>query len=50
MAEVAVELYRACSKSAWSGSSNATKSASFSAASGKGSLYPDYEGYTRRDG
>ena len=50
MADVPVELFRACRKSAWSGNSNEAKTASFSSREGKGSLYPDYEGYTRKDG
>lgn len=50
MADMTQDLYRACKRSAWAGSTSAKKETSFVAAHGAGSLYPDYVGFTRPDG
>lgn len=50
MANISVDLYRSCKSSGWSGKTAAKKEEVFSATYGKGSLYPDYEGFTRKDG
>jgi hypothetical protein len=50
MANLSVDLYRSCKSSAWSGKSADKKSESFMASHGKGSLYPDFVGFTRKDG
>lgn len=50
MADVDVDLYRSCKSSDWSGKTAEKKSESFTACHGQGSLYPDYTGFTRKDG
>lgn len=49
MADVPVDLYRSCRSSAW-GKSVDKRETAFQAAEGKGSLLPDYVGFTRKDG
>lgn len=49
MADVPVDLYRSCKSSLW-GKTVEKKEAEFKAVDGKGSLLPDYEGFTRKDG
>ncbi|MEJ2328219.1 MAG: hypothetical protein P8Y25_16070 [Chromatiaceae bacterium] len=44
------DLFRACKASAWSGRGSEGKSRTFLASHGAGSLYPDYDGFRRRDG
>lgn len=50
MANISVDLYRSCKSSGWSGKTAEKKDEVFRAAHGKGSLYPDFEGFTRKDG
>jgi hypothetical protein len=50
MADVPVDLFRSCKSSAWKGSSDAKKDDNFINAEGQGSLFPNYAGFTRRDG
>lgn len=50
MADMTQDLYRACKRSAWAGSNSAKKETNFAAGHGAGSLYPEYAGFTRRDG
>lgn len=50
MADVPVDLFRSCKSSRWKGSSEVKKNESFTNAEGQGSLFPDYVGFTRRDG
>jgi hypothetical protein len=50
MANISVDLYRSCKSSGWSGKTPDKKNEVFIASHGKGSLYPDYVGFTRKDG
>jgi hypothetical protein len=50
MTDVAVDLFRSCKSSRWKGGTEAKKNESFTNAEGKGSLFPDYVGFTRREG
>jgi len=50
MPDVPVDLYRSCKSSNWTGKSMEKKEQSFVESHGKGSLYPDYVGFTRNDG
>ena len=50
MADLNIELYRSAKSSAWGGKTVEKKSEAFPASHGKGSLYPDYQGFTRKDG
>lgn len=49
MADVPVDLYRSCKSSHW-GKSVDKREDAFHSAEGKGSLLPDYVGFTRKDG
>lgn len=50
MADLSVDLYRSCKRSAVSGNTSAKKRDNFVADNGARSLYPDYVGFTRSDG
>jgi hypothetical protein len=50
MADVPVDLFRSCKSSRWKGNTAAKKTENFTNEAGKGSLFPDYVGFTRRDG
>ena len=49
MANLSVDLYRSCKSSVWGKTADA-RNQSFVAAHGKGSLYPDYVGFSRPGG
>ena len=49
MADVPTDLYRSCKSSRW-GKTVEKKEEAFKAAEGQGSLFPDYVGFTRKDG
>lgn len=49
MADIPVDLYRSCKSSRW-GRSIQSKEEAFTTAEGRGSLFPDYLGFTRKDG
>ena len=49
MADIPVDLYRSCKSSGW-GRTVEKKEVAFNAAEGQGSLFPDYVGFTRKDG
>lgn len=49
MADVPVDLYRSCKSSRW-GKTVTSKEKAFRSEEGKGSLLPDYVGFTRKDG
>jgi hypothetical protein len=50
MADVPVDLFRSCKSARWKGNTEAKKNESFINAEGQGSLFPDYVGFTRKDG
>ena len=49
MAEVPTDLYRSCKSSAW-GKSDEKRAEKFGKDEGKTSVYPDFTGFTRKDG
>ncbi|MCO6455451.1 MAG: hypothetical protein J5I93_09145 [Pirellulaceae bacterium] len=50
MPDVTLDLYRSCKSSNWGGRSSEQKKQAFEQSYGAGALYPDYTGFTRKDG
>jgi len=49
MAELTVDLFRSCRASRWGKGGDDKRAERFTAAFGTGALYPDYEGFMRKD-